>query len=264
MGSLHARIQSALKNISTVFHSIRAVTFSFLSCIALLGVTILITSFSFSKPNWSVNVDIDFEKSSIADISERINSQKNNNTGDVFSGRWVYDKTYPLYNATNCPFVEPDLSCQTNGRPDRGYAQLKWQPLGYSLPVFNASITLSKLQNKRVAFIGDSMGRSQWESLICMLMEGVSDIQSVHKLQQNGHLKRVEYLGVHFSSFNLTIEYYRAPFLVEKGTPVQGVSNGTKAALRLDKLVSSKLKWQDAQVLVFNSAHWWTPKKIFD
>ncbi|GLJ06387.1 hypothetical protein SUGI_0037870 [Cryptomeria japonica] len=259
--SLFYRTQSASKK-TTIFRSVNA-TLVTLSFITLLGVTIIIMCSlrNFSTPNLSFRAGIDFHRAS---IRGRIHSRKENYKEESFSGKWVYDQTYPLYNASNCPFVEPDLSCETNGRPDRAYTHLKWQPNEYSLPVFNASKTLSKLENMRVAFVGDSMGRTQWESLVCMLMEGVTDKQSVKKLKQDGNIKRISYLGAFFSNFNLTIEYYRAPFLVEKGTPLKGVSDRIKAAVRLDRLVSSKFKWQDAQVLVFNSAHWWTPKKIFD
>ncbi|MED6156079.1 Protein trichome birefringence-like 33 [Stylosanthes scabra] len=53
---------------------------------------------------------------------------------DVFSGRWVRDETRPLYEEADCPYIQPQLTCQEHGRPDTGYRQWRWQPHGCDLP----------------------------------------------------------------------------------------------------------------------------------
>ncbi|GKC62599.1 trichome birefringence-like protein 42 [Tanacetum coccineum] len=55
---------------------------------------------------------------------------------NLFKGRWVWDesKTYPLYKGSECPFINPGLNCQKNGRPDNMYLNFRWQPYACSLP----------------------------------------------------------------------------------------------------------------------------------
>jgi len=52
---------------------------------------------------------------------------------DMFTGRWVKDDSYPLYNSSTCPFIRHEFSCQRNGRPDLDYSTFRWQPLSCKL-----------------------------------------------------------------------------------------------------------------------------------
>ncbi|RWV93984.1 hypothetical protein GW17_00043521 [Ensete ventricosum] len=54
---------------------------------------------------------------------------------DVFAGEWVYDElSRPHYGEEECPYIQPQLTCQAHGRPDAGYQHWRWQPLRCSLP----------------------------------------------------------------------------------------------------------------------------------
>lgn len=54
---------------------------------------------------------------------------------DVFSGRWVWDEVRrPLYEEWECPYIQPQLTCQKHGRPDKDYQHWRWQPHRCSLP----------------------------------------------------------------------------------------------------------------------------------
>ena len=54
---------------------------------------------------------------------------------DIFSGRWVKDElTRPHYEESECPYIQPQLTCQEHGRPDTGYQKWRWQPHGCGLP----------------------------------------------------------------------------------------------------------------------------------
>lgn len=56
---------------------------------------------------------------------------------DLFSGRWVYDNvSYPLYKDKQCPYMEDDFACETNGRKDLKYQNWRWQPRNCDFPRF--------------------------------------------------------------------------------------------------------------------------------
>lgn len=183
---------------------------------------------------------------------------------NVFDGSWVVDDNYPLYNATECPFVEQGFNCLANGRRDTDYLKYRWKPNNCDIPRFNVQSILDKLRGKRVVFVGDSMSRTQWESLICLLMTGVEDKKSVYEVNGNKITKQIRYLGVRFSSFNFTIEFFRSVFLVEQGWIPRHAPKRVKSILKLDKLDSISNQWVNSDVLIFNTGQWWVPGKLFD
>lgn len=183
---------------------------------------------------------------------------------NVFEGKWIRDESYPLYNASLCPFAEVGFNCLANGRKDGGYMKWKWKPKGCDIPRFNARDILEKLRGKRVVFVGDSLSRTQWESMICMLMTGVDDKRSVYEVNGNKITKQIRFLGVRFSSFNLQIDFYRSVYLVQSGPAPRRSPKRVKSTLRLDKMDDISKEWIDSDVLIFNSGHWWTRSKLFE
>ncbi|KAG8660575.1 hypothetical protein MANES_02G175100v8 [Manihot esculenta] len=179
-------------------------------------------------------------------------------------GSWIKDESYPLYNASQCPFAEGGFNCLANGRRDRGYTKWRWKPKNCDIPRFNVHQILEKLRGKRIVFVGDSLSRTQWESLICMLMTGVEDKRSVYEVNGNKITKQIRFLGVRFSSYNLRIDFYRSVFLVQPGSTPRRAPKRVKSTLKLDKLDDISNEWVDSDVLIFNSGHWWNPSKLFE
>jgi hypothetical protein len=46
---------------------------------------------------------------------------------------------------------------------------------------FNATKMLDLIRGKRLVFVGDSINRNQWESMLCMLMGAVKDPKKVYE-----------------------------------------------------------------------------------
>ncbi|XP_027176204.1 protein trichome birefringence-like 5 isoform X2 [Coffea eugenioides] len=179
---------------------------------------------------------------------------------DFYKGKWVKDEQYPIYRPGSCPYVDEAFDCQSNGRPDSEYLKWRWKPDGCDLPRFNATDFLVRLRGKRLMLVGDSMNRNQFESLLCILREGLHNKSKMYEVHGYKITKGRGYYIFKFEDYNCTVEFVRSHFLVKEGIRInaQGNSNPTLSIDRIDK---SAGRWKRADILVFNTAHWWTHGK---
>ncbi|GJM93917.1 hypothetical protein PR202_ga10513 [Eleusine coracana subsp. coracana] len=170
---------------------------------------------------------------------------------DLFNGDWVRDDDeawYPLYEAAECPFLSDQVACRRNGRPDSGYEQWRWRPRGCAGRTrMGGAEALELCRDKRLVFVGDSLNRNMWESLACILYAAVPD-RSRTRIVENAGAEIFRAMD-----YNCSVEFFWSPFLVNLETK----SNGTRA-LKLDRLPPMLQRTLGADVLVYNTGHWWT------
>ncbi|XP_052173765.1 protein trichome birefringence-like 34 [Diospyros lotus] len=176
-------------------------------------------------------------------------------TCDLFSGHWVFDNlSYPLYKDRECRFMFDDLACEKYGRKDLSYQHWRWQPHGCDLPRFNAKALLERLRGKRLVFVGDSINRNQWVSMICLLESSIPQPFKYMKLNSSLYtFKATEY--------NVSIDFYWSPLLVESNCDDPSNHSFWDPIVRIKSIEKHARHWGDADILVFNSYLWWrTPK----
>ncbi|CAI5482284.1 unnamed protein product [Closterium sp. Yama58-4] len=91
-------------------------------------------------------------------------------TCDLYTGEWVKDfQHHPLYSGSTCQFPLPHWTCRRKDCPSFLYEQFRWQPEGCRVPHFNRTELKERLRNKKVAFVGDSVGLQQFFSFLCLI-----------------------------------------------------------------------------------------------
>ncbi|KAJ7943673.1 Protein trichome birefringence-like [Quillaja saponaria] len=178
---------------------------------------------------------------------------------DIYDGKWVRDDSKPYYPAGSCPYIDRDFDCHLNGRPDGEYVKWKWQPNGCLIPSLNATDFLERLRGKKMVFVGDSLNRNMWESMVCILRQSIGNKKRVYEISGRREFKKKGFYAFRFEDYNCSVDFVSSPFLVQEST-FRG-RNGSIETLRLDLMDQTTSMYHDADIIVFNTGHWWTHEK---
>ncbi|GLJ14219.1 hypothetical protein SUGI_0228260 [Cryptomeria japonica] len=209
------------------------------------------------NPMLNTNKPLEVISSSVAnkEAQEIVNSSENRDSFPLHNGEVAGVKVSTMkMEDKHC-----NIFFGRNKRPDEEYQHWRWQPNDCNIPRLNATHMLEMLRDKRLAFVGDSLNRNMWESLVCILRHAVQDKNRVYEISGRQDFKKEGFYAFRFEDYNCSVEFVRAPFLVQESER-DGV-NGSISTLRLDVMDSFAAKYKEAHVLVFNTGHWWTHDK---
>ncbi|XP_040384918.1 protein trichome birefringence-like 28 [Oryza brachyantha] len=172
-------------------------------------------------------------------------------TCELSRGHWVFDNTsVPAYREKECTFLTKQVTCLANGRPDDLWQYWRWQPNNCSLPVFDARRFMEAMRGKRLMFVGDSLNRNQWESLVCL-------VQPILSEGRKKIVKRGSFRIFYAKEYRATLEFYWAPFLVESNSDNPNFHSIDTRIIRPDRIEAHAKNWKGVDYLIFNTYIWW-------
>ncbi|CAB4300598.1 unnamed protein product [Prunus armeniaca] len=183
-------------------------------------------------------------------------------------GRWVADSRRSLYSGLKCKqWLSEMWACRLTQRTDFSFEGYRWKPMNCEMPDFERSTFLRRMQDKTIAFIGDSLGRQQFQSLMCMASGGEDspEVQNVGKeyglVKRRGAI-RPDGWAYRFPDTNTTILYYWSASLCDL-VPLNISDKASDIAMHLDRPPAFMRQFLHRfDVLVLNTGHHWNRGKI--
>ncbi|GAB2291080.1 protein trichome birefringence-like [Dionaea muscipula] len=145
-----------------------------------------------------------------------------------------------------------------NGRPDSEYLYWRWSPRDCELPGFDPQRFLDLMQNKSLAFIGDSISRNHVQSLLCIL----SHVEKTKEIYRDEADKSKTW---YFSSHNFTVAVIWTPFLVK--ADIFEDNNGfseSEIELYLDEVDETwSSRYKNFDYMIISAGKWFLKTAIY-
>ncbi|KAK6928000.1 Trichome birefringence-like, N-terminal domain [Dillenia turbinata] len=180
---------------------------------------------------------------------------------NLFSGEWIWNPggPSPYYTNETCYAIQDHQNCMRNGRPDSDFLKWKWKPHECELPDFDGIQFLEILRGKSLAFVGDSISRNHFQSLVCLLAKvEYPEDHSTSPTAGSRHLK--------YKSYNFTMSVFWTPYLVKT---MEEKSNGTPTGIiniyldEFDEEWTSQI-WKFDYVIISAGQWFFRPIKFYE
>ncbi|MED6172598.1 hypothetical protein PIB30_051585 [Stylosanthes scabra] len=180
---------------------------------------------------------------------------------DIFSGTWVPYPEGPYYNHETCPWIVDQQNCIKFGRPDREYMHWRWKPNQCELPLFNATQFLKLVKGKKMVFVGDSVGKNQMWSLLCLL----NHVSKAEDFSERFSSNPVYFKQYYFEDYNFTLANLWSPYFVKSmDDDPDGHTYNSIMRLYLDEADEA---WAnqvaDFDIVIFSAGHWFFRPLLF-
>lgn len=170
---------------------------------------------------------------------------------DIFRGEWVHNPSAPYYTNETCWAIHEHQNCMKFGRPDAEFLKWRWKPNDCELPIFNPAQFLEIVRGKSLAFVGDSVGRNQMQSLMCLL----NRVTYAVNISPTGDDKSSRWS---YPTHNFTLANFWSPYLVKSheadpnGPALTGLFN-----LHLDVPDTSwTTQIEEFDYVIMSAGHW--------
>ncbi|CAK9172119.1 unnamed protein product [Ilex paraguariensis] len=99
-------------------------------------------------------------------------------------------------------------------------------------------------------FVGDSLNRNQWESMVCFVQSVVPPGKKSLNKTGSRNIFRIE-------DYNATVEFYWAPFLVESNSDDPKMHSILNRIIMPKSIKKHGINWKNVDYLIFNTYIWW-------
>ncbi|KAJ4910834.1 Protein trichome birefringence-like 16 [Raphanus sativus] len=183
-------------------------------------------------------------------------------------GKWVVDNHRPLYSGSHCKqWLASMWACRLMQRTDFAFERLRWQPKDCSMEEFEGSKFLTRMKNRTLAFVGDSLGRQQFQSMMCMITGGKERPDVLDVGPEFGFITpegggRPNGWAYRFPETNTTVLYHWSSTLCDI-QPLNISDPLTEHAMHLDRPPAFLRQYlHKINVLVMNTGHHWNRGKL--